>query len=76
MVKIAFCDDDIAVVRQIAALLNKYRETRDQPEGFHIPLAPGRTFCPQRVMGLSAGGPLSLSPWDGHTLSDRRAVHL
>ena len=31
MVKIAFCDDDIAVVRQIAALLNKYRETRDQP---------------------------------------------
>lgn len=35
MVKIAFCDDDIAVVRQIAALLNKYRETRDQPMECH-----------------------------------------
>ena len=35
MVKIAFCDDDIAVVRQITALLNKYRETRDQPMKCH-----------------------------------------
>jgi DNA-binding LytR/AlgR family response regulator len=35
MVKIAFCDDDIAVVRQITALLNKYRETRDQPMECH-----------------------------------------
>jgi DNA-binding LytR/AlgR family response regulator len=35
MVKIAFCDADIAVVRQIAALLNKYRETRDQPMECH-----------------------------------------
>ena len=47
-----------------------------QSEGICIPRAPGRTFCPQRVKGLSAGGPLSLAPWDGHTLSDRRAVHL
>ena len=45
-----------------------------QSEGFHIPRAPGRTFCPQRVKGLAAGGPLSLSPWDGHTLSDQRAI--
>ena len=45
-------------------------------EGIHIPRAHGRTFCPQRVRGLAAGDPLSLSPWDGHTLSDRRAVHL
>ena len=35
MVKIAFCDDDIAVVQQITALLNKYRETRDQPMKCH-----------------------------------------
>ena len=45
-------------------------------EGFDIPRAPGRTFCPQRVSGLAAGGPLSLAPWDGHTLSDQRAIRL
>ena len=43
-------------------------------EGFDIPRAPGRTFCPQRVSGLAADGPLSLAPWDGHTLSDQRAI--
>ena len=47
-----------------------------KPEGVCIPRAPGRTFCPQRVSGLAADGPLSLAPWDGHTLSDQRAMHL
>lgn len=45
-------------------------------EGVHSPRAPGRTFCPQRVSGLAADGPLSLAPWDGHTLSDQRAIRL
>ena len=63
-------------LRGSTLIYHSSRALRLPPEGVCIPRAHGRTFCPQRVRGLAAGDPLSLSPWDGHTLSDRRAVHL
>lgn len=63
-------------LRGSTLIYHSSRALRLPPEGVCIPRAHGRTFCPQRVRGLAAGDPLSLSPWDGHTLSNRRAVHL
>ena len=63
-------------LRGSTLIYHSSRALRLPPEGVCIPRAHGHTFCPQRVRGLAAGDPLSLSPWDGHTLSNRRAVHL
>jgi len=47
----------------------------NQPEGTHVPRAPGRTFCSSVARPLSAGDDLSLGEGGGilfpiHTLFD------